>query len=248
MKQSLPKLSVLLAISAIPITSIFALPLPTGGADDITAVTGRASSDYIRVKLPNGKFKAESYVFGEGGTWSGQKWDLSIDKMKFLDVAHTVAEPLASKSYIPAKDPKDTKLLIMVYWGTTHAPEHANESAGYQRLQTVSNQENFAQSQYNENKNGPQAGIYQHELKVAEDEMIIAAADTAQENNLRDQQDLINVRMLGYDSWWNSTVGDHRGTALEYQRKDLKDEIEEDRYFVVLMAYDFQLIWKEKKH
>jgi hypothetical protein len=26
------------------------------------------------------------------------------------------------------------------------------------------------------------------------------------------------------------------------------DEIEDDRYFVVLMAYDFPLLWKDKKH
>jgi hypothetical protein len=220
----------------------------TGGADDITAVAGRASADYIRSKKPDGTFKPESYVFGNGGTWSGAKWDLSMDKLTFLDVAHIIAPPLASRSYIPARDPKTTQLLIMVYWGTTHAPEHANESSGYVRLQTVSNAENFAQSQYNENKLTPQAGIYQHELKIAEDELMMAAQAVAQENDLRDQQDLINVRMLGYDSWWNSSVGDRRGTALEYERKDLQDEIEEDRYFVVLMAYDFPLLWKDKKH
>jgi hypothetical protein len=28
----------------------------------------------------------------------------------------------------------------------------------------------------------------------------------------------------------------------------LIDDVEDDRYFVVLMAYDFQLLWKEKKH
>jgi hypothetical protein len=31
-------------------------------------------------------------------------------------------------------------------------------------------------------------------------------------------------------------------------RTDVESEIEENRYFVVLMAYDFQLMWKEKKH
>jgi hypothetical protein len=54
--------------------------------------------------------------------------------------------------------------------------------------------------------------------------------------------------MLGYDSWLEKTQGDHRGTAMEQNRQDLFDEIEESRYFVVLMAYDFHLLWKEKKH
>ena len=34
---------------------------------------------------------------------------------------------------------------------------------------------------------------------------------------------------------------------MQFLRQDMLDELEEDRYFVVLMAYDFQLMWKEKK-
>jgi hypothetical protein len=37
-------------------------------------------------------------------------------------VAQTIAVPLASQNYVPAKDPKSTRLMIMVYWGTTIAP------------------------------------------------------------------------------------------------------------------------------
>src|SRR5471030_2899969 len=36
--------------------------------------------------------------------------------------------------------------------------------------------------------------------------------------------------------------------ALQYRRKDAIDELQHDRYFVVLMAYDFQMMWKTKKH
>jgi hypothetical protein len=35
---------------------------------------------------------------------------------------------------------------------------------------------------------------------------------------------------------------------LEVRRDDMVAEIEENRYFVVLMAYDFQILWKQKKH
>ena len=54
--------------------------------------------------------------------------------------------------------------------------------------------------------------------------------------------------MLGYDSWWNATFDAQNGTALEVRKQDMLNELEEDRYFVVLMAYDFQLLEKEKKH
>ncbi len=37
-------------------------------------------------------------------------------------------------------------------------------------------------------------------------------------------------------------------TALSGYRDDLINEIEYSRYFVVLMAYDFQMTWKQKRH
>ncbi len=47
--------------------------------------------------------------------------------------------------------------------------------------------------------------------------------------------------MLGYDSWWIATAGAMGGSPLGYRKQDLVDEIEEDRYFIVLMAFGYQL-------
>jgi hypothetical protein len=70
-------------------------------------------------------------------------------------------------------------------------------------------------------------------------------------NALRDRIDFQNARLLGYDS--EGVIGTDYGrnmllTALRWKTEDLLDEIGDNRYFVVLMAYDFQLLWKEKKH
>src|SRR6202167_3577671 len=105
--------------------------------NDITAVSGRTSPDYVRVRQADGSFTPESYAFGKGGVWGSATKDDSIDKMTFLDVAHVISQPLADKNYLPSKDPKSAKLLIMVYWGTTHAPEHASNSDAYTRLSSV---------------------------------------------------------------------------------------------------------------
>ena len=59
--------------------------------------------------------------------------------------------------------------------------------------------------------------------------------------------DLQNAMILGYAGeiaethpriWINHNV----------KRDDLIDDIEHNRYFVVMKAYDFQMMWKEKKH
>ena len=67
----------------------------------------------------------------------------------------------------------------------------------------------------------------------------------------RDRLDFKNAQMLGYDS--EGVIGTDygnnlKGTAFAAKRDTLVAEIEENRYFVVLMAYDFQLLWKQKKH
>jgi hypothetical protein len=250
---------------AFPLALAFALgfalrapALDFGGGNDITAVASRTSTDYVRRKGADGKYPAEFFSFAEGGQWKGDMKDETIDKLSFLDIAHMVAEPLRRQNYLPATDPKTTKLLIMVYWGTTHAPEHASDSAAYQNLRDASTGANIAMDQL---KDASSSGIggggvghlmavraMQSSFESAQGQMETAADQVQNENDIRDQDDLLNAKMLGYESWWEKSVGDHRGTALAAEREDLINELEDNRYFVVLMAYDFQLLWKEKKH
>ena len=82
----------------------------------------------------------------------------------------------------------------------------------------------------------------------AMEELAMAADLVKAEDYRRERDDLENIRMLGYDSWLEKARGDRRGTAFEQNRSDLYDEIEHNRYFVALMAYDFQILAKEKKH
>jgi hypothetical protein len=38
------------------------------------------------------------------------------------------------------------------------------------------------------------------------------------------------------------------GLGRRFEQSDINEELDSSRYFVVLMAYDFQSMWKEKKH
>jgi len=209
----------------------------------ITAVASKVSSGYVRARLPDGSFQPESFVFGEGGKWGGEISDTSIDKLHFMDVARVIAGPLASQKYIPARDPAKTKLIIMVYWGTTAVPGPTSDSAAYSNLSTA--QANLSQA-INPSNNVPTSV-----QNAAMAEMTSAMAVLNMENRQNDRTDFANARMLGYDSpgLIGTEKGNYvRGTAFAVDRDDLYSEIEENRYFVVLMAYDFQLMWKEKKH
>jgi hypothetical protein len=223
-----------------------------GGANDITAVSGRTSPDYVRTRQADGSFAPESYAFGKGGTWSGAMEDLSIDRMTFLGVAHVIAVPLASKNYLPSRDPKSAKLLIMVYWGTTHAPENASGSNAYLRASNVMRFWKTGGPGF------PPPGARGVMIKAVTassgmpslgETLLESQAMSAveAENRMRDKEDALNASMLGYDSWWLQTAN-YKDTPLDIFRQDMLDELENDRYFVVLMAYDFQIMWKQKKH
>ncbi len=214
------------------------------GANDITAISSRVTDEYVRARQPDGSFAPETYVFGKGGLWAGAMEDPSMDKLNFLDIAHMIANPLATQNYLPSTNPKTTKLLIMVYWGTTRAPEHASGSNGYVNMQAA----NGALSAATMQAAGMSRAAAGAVTSAADGELSAALAMVQAENKLRERDDVANIKMLGYDSWLAKTAGDMRGTALEQSRRDLFYEVEQNRYFVVLMAYDFQLLWKEKKH
>jgi hypothetical protein len=168
------------------------------GAEGITAVSSEVNKDYRRVKLPDGSYRAEDYAFGNGGYLGGPFTDETIDKLSFLDIARVIAVPLAEQKYLPGKDQNTTKLLIMVYWGTTVTPGRPQGEA---------------------------------------------------DNRFRDHEDYLNAQLLGYDS--EGLIGTEYGanielTALRWHRRDLVQEIEYNRYFVVLMAYDFQKLKNQK--
>jgi hypothetical protein len=227
-------------------------------SDGVTAVSSRASSDYARTRLPDGSYQPELYSFGNGGHYGGPIDDPTIDPLKFIDVARVIAAPLADQKYLPGRDPAKTKLLIMVYWGITYVPAGISGSSAYNNFNELQNQMNQAQALagaantassgakgYHSTDNNK--GLRDDQLATLSSELTMLSMV----NEQRDQTDFATAKLLGYDS--DDAVGTEfgnyiRGTALHARRDDLVLELEDNRYFVVLMAYDFQLLWKQKKH
>lgn len=234
-------------------------------AELVTVISSRSADQYTRAKAPDGSYKSEYYAFADGGHWTGTVSDSSIDNMAFMDVARTMAVPLANHGYLPSRDAKNTKLLIVLYWGRTRTPEHAQDSFAMRAVQDAQNPLSSAKAAgahkfYNSNNLAPvtvganavapcvrYSAADAVDTAAVQDSMAGALALSAASERNRDQLDAANAALLGYDAFLNSTAG-YEGTPLEHRREDMLEELEQDRYFVVLMAYDFQRMWKEKKH
>jgi hypothetical protein len=256
--------------------------------DEVVAIASKVSSDYVRKKSPDGTFVTEAYTFGEGGHFSGPMNDFTIDQLKFMDVARVIVGPLADRKYLPSKDQKDIKLLVMVYWGTTDGAGDASESIAAQHEKSANLHSEVARSDYrqlqiaagnaassahggsptaglaanNSASNAADWGVADGPMALIKDPNVLeakVALQTAQaelesslmvstmENRERDRANMEKARILGYDSALEQTAG-LEFTARGTRRKDLIDELEDKRYYVVLMVYDFQLLLKEKKH
>lgn len=230
-----------------------------GEEAEAVAISSKVSSDYARTKLADGSYQTEPFAFAKGGVWKSAIGG-SADMLDFMEVARTVAGPLASQRYVSSRDPATTKLLILVYWGTTRTPDHATNSVASQNLQAASAAAMAANHpqmvRFNDNDSCAPMQMAQDattgyairspEQIEMDNAFTGALAAAAAEDNQRTQLDAQNAGMLGYDSWWTGTAL-NRGTALEVRQRDIMDELEARRYFVVLMAYDFQKMWKEKK-
>ena len=257
------KLAVMLGIGAS-----FVIPSATGlAADDslVTVVSSKADCHYVRTRLSDGSFSPEYYAFADGGRWTGTVRDRSLDNLPFMNVALAIAGPLKERNYMPTRDPKATNLLLVVYYGRTRTPEHMNdavESVTAQNLQNASAKLSDAKNLNDHQIFNDSAAQYsgspmmpcvklstasQPDITMAENEVSGALATAAAADRSRDQVNSRNASLLGYDAWWDSMDG-LKGTPLEHRRQDMIDELEHDRYFVILMAYDFQAMWKQKKH
>ena len=199
----------------------FAIPPFTSdwtNSNTVTAVSSRAAEVYGRTKLPNGSYQPETYAFGNGGFYGAPSSDVTISNESFMDVARVIAGPLAGQNYVPTRDPSKANLLIMVYWGAT-----SGTADPYSK--------NYVFREYDS-------------YQPTGTSSVVTFGTAPYGGTLADAQ---NAVILGYDS----AIADaqpHPGLIHQLKRDDLIDDISQSRYFVVLMAYDFQALWKEKKH
>lgn len=229
--------------------------------DRVIAVYSAVSPTYQRATLATGAIKPETYAFGDGGAEGGGLADFTLDQLSFLDVAKAIAPSLASQNYVACdpKDPTHTDLLIMVYWGRTIGTDRTSTSTEYQNAQHMAPPPRAAMSPI-PNGVGDCGMVSDPSTSGRMSEGQLAAAlksadDSAQQQSLlltaganrqRDRQNRDNGVLLGYAEEMKRVAG-YQMTAFNTRRQDVLDEVEESRYFVVLLAYDFPTLLKKKE-
>ena len=223
-----------------------------------TAVFSEISRDYHRVILPSGRYEPETYAFGEGLCVDMSENDKSLNTLSFREIATIMAESLAKVDFVPTPGAKDTDLLIVINWGLTMPLVSGPEDQTLTDLTTslgefmVFRQE--AERAMNDKKPNEEEKDIEEKvlmdsvLSSYENEMDQTMALYRIENNRRMEANLRNARLLGFHEAmkWAEDLARTSFTLLVH-KDDLLLELECPRYFVILQAYDFPKMWKEKK-
>ena len=196
-------------------------------AGEFVVVSATAAPGYKRTKGSEG-IMAESYVFSPGIHFGGALRNRTLEHLPFLTVVQMLAPSLARQKYFPAKDPAQANLAIVVHWGATQVYDNPNPQADIEALNT----ELAAYKSAIQESGAASSGAVNGVLSTME------GATSQQERYLR-----ANAELLGYQ---RTLSKEGKRMFSSEDEITLRSELIEERYFVVLMAYDYQLMKKEK--
>lgn len=197
-----------------------------GARKDVVVVSATAAPDYVRT-LPDGTLRPEGYVVMPGIQF-GMTKDTSLAAAGLSGVLQALAPVLAQREYWPVKDPAQADLLLVVHWGETEVFEDPLADFTGSELDAAVREYSAG---YAANQTGDPG-----EMNRLQSQMDMAAGD-------RQMTSQRNAALLGYQRTLERE--EERFFASEEERT-MKTELGEQRYLVVVMAYDLPRLRAKK--
>ena len=194
-------------------------------------IDSEASDTYNEVKENDGEAKYETYVFIKGNFYDSDFADKSLRAASFEEVATTLAENMKQRNYYPSSSPSEGDLLIVVHYGTTSVEPDLEE------LFMLDSTDPYAQAETSEGSE-EEPGF----SEVYSDDFVDLAdlSDFGSNNTAQHQQTMRNNR-LGISKALN------RKNITSTEEFDLRVEMQDERYFIILMAYDYEKLRSENE-
>jgi hypothetical protein len=222
---------------------------------DFVVISATASKAYTQKKFVHGVPQPQTYVFYEGKYFGGLTRDPSIARTKFMDIAKVLAPNLAKQNYLPTKDVKAADLLIVVNWGTTVTDEIGKKSdpntsfaltneiqavAAYNSLINGGGTPNVAASGDSPYLASGAQALAELTFDLGQTQASAMSAHRVAESN---------AKLLGYTHDLNKEMAAQWASAngLTSEAESHLADLGEERYFVVLLAYDYQKILSDGK-
>ncbi len=178
-----------------------------------------AEEDYLKSKETKEGLVPESYHLVQGKKIGGYIDDKTLNEVPFIEVAQNLANQLRSRDYYPAQAKEDGDLLIIVNWGVTQI------QADFDELFPTDGEEETG------------------EEDEESDSFLDGAPGSVLEEGGYSYSEQSNAALIGFDRALR------RKDLGSQDQFELQEMLQNERYFMILSAFDWQLLRKtgEKK-
>ncbi len=238
---------------AITLGLLAAAPCAPAANDAVvTSVFSSVSNGYERQKLPDGSYKREYYALANGQYARGAAANPSIDGVPFPTIAGLVAKHLATQNYFLAQDSKSADILLVIHWGTTIPYNDTITQNSLDHSMAAMNEANSAMKAAKASADSTTTSQTEKASTAsvaasARDQMEDSVMELQAVNGMRMKADERNARLLGYSKEINNKDDASRFAGGGAHFDDLIQDIEEERYYIVVSAYDFHAATQEGK-
>lgn len=205
------------------------LPMQAFGRNAVV-VSATAIPAYVRPSDGAGRPLVQSYVFGQGRFFAGAWADRDLTIVSFDQLTQLLAPSLAKQNYLPARNSEAADLLLMVHWGVTQAFRDPMAETNIERL-------NSAASDY-------RAAAAANNGDADPGALNALLAEQAGTNQSAQQAIARNAALLGYTPTLEQA---QRRILVSTEEQTMNAELNEERYFIVVLAYDYAFMRKEHK-
>jgi len=223
----------------------------------VTAVFAKTHNGYSRATEADGSPVRQTYAVAKGTYDPGLRGDPSIERVKFSGVVRALAPYLAGQNFYPAREREAADLLLVLHWGTTKPfdlgagmysdafREMTDAMSSLTHLGRRGSVDHLSPATGGDHADGTPRTLGEVSDQVqAESELGDALIRLELANRARDQANEFNANLLGYMHEINRRNNGTRFAGAGAAYDELIEDIENERYYVVLGAYDMQAVLK----
>lgn len=196
-------------------------------------INAKAHEDFSIARENGDSSKPTTYAFTKGKFHGGNRADPAMDDFPFEEVVLDIATHLQKQNFKPVPDANDAELVIVVHYGVTSPQSSQEELLGYTSLEDQGISADAVNS-------GSGGGVDLDALNSIQDMQFEMNAGTTNEESFEGST-FYTSRMLGMEKAFV-------GVASPREELELKNMLNDRRYFIVLMAYDLPLMKAGELH
>jgi len=212
-------------------------------AEKLVVVRSTADEAYAKSRSVDGGRRRETYIFTRGTFVPGETHDRSLERASFDSVVRVLAADLQKQDYVPAPSIASADLLLVVHWGATARVDQSYDldARSFDAVRELAGehaaQEQFERTEAAENGNLMPAAV--SGLGGIE-QRLDAEISSLQSNQMStDLGSESTARLLGFSQALNR---EQKTLLYSDHYRALFEMTKEERYFIIVMAYDFQLL------